>query len=190
MSTARTAGMLAGPLYVTVSLIEIAVRDGFDPTRHAWSQLANGPGGWVHSLTLIVSGLLVAAGAVGLERNKGLLLYGLGLIGSGVFAADPGRGFPAGAPEVVPVSWHGGLHFLLGGLGFLGLVAACLTLGRRLAGEDRRGLAIFSYATGALFLTGFVTMAASGGSTAGLLGFTGAVVLASAWLTTIFHHYR
>ena len=62
-----TAGILAGPFYVVVSLIEIRVRDGFDPTRHAWSMLANGPGGWVHTANLIISGLLVVAGAVGLD---------------------------------------------------------------------------------------------------------------------------
>ncbi|WP_328473807.1 DUF998 domain-containing protein [Actinoplanes sp. NBC_00393] len=188
--TLLTAGILAGPLYVLVSLVEIALRDGFDATRHAWSMLANGPFGWVHSLNLIVSGLLVVAGAIGLSRTvrPGALLgvYGLGMVGSGFFAADPGRGFPAGTPEVVPMSWHGSLHFVLGGIGFLALVAACFLIGRRLDG----GLAVFSYVTGVLFLIGFVAMAAGGGTAAGLLGFTGAVILASAWLSTIFAHYR
>ncbi|MEU4426477.1 DUF998 domain-containing protein [Actinoplanes sp. NPDC024001] len=190
--TLLTAGIVAGPLYVLVSLIEIAVRDGFDPSRHAWSMLANGPFGWVHSLTLIVSGLLVMAGAAGLSRAAsravGVLigLYGLGMVGSGFFAADPGRGFPAGTPEEVPVSWHGGLHFLLGGIGFLGLVAACLLLGRHLRGR----LALFSYATGVLFFAAFAALAAGGGSAWSLFGFTGAVILASAWLSTVCAHYR
>jgi hypothetical membrane protein len=191
-----TAGVVAGPLYVIVSLVEVVVREGFDPTRHAWSMLANGPFGWMHSLNLIVSGLLVVAGATGLYRVIrsrwcfGLVLYGLGMVGSGFFAADPGRGFPAGTPEVVPVSWHGTLHFVFGGIGVLGLVAACLGLGRRLTGEDRRGLAYLSYVTGIVFLVSFMAMAASAGSAAGLLGFTGAVILASGWLSTIFNHYR
>ncbi|MFC7529734.1 DUF998 domain-containing protein [Actinoplanes sp. GCM10030250] len=191
------AGMVAGPLYVVVSLLEILVRDGFDPTRHAWSMLANGDFGWIHSLNLIVSGLLVAAGAVGLHQKirSGtpavlLAIYGLGMVGSGFFAADPGRGFPAGTPEVVPISSHGTLHFALGGIGFLSLVAACLLLGRRLREEDRRGLALSSYIIGVVFLIGFVAMAASAGSAWGLLGFTGAVILASGWLTVIFAHYR
>ena len=190
--TLLTAGILAGPLYVLVSLTEIALRDGFDPARHAWSMLANGPFGWVHSLTLIVSGLLVVAGAAGLSRatksrwaGRLIGLYGLGMAGAGLFAADPGRGFPAGTPEVVPVSWHGSLHFVLGGIGFLGLVAGCLLLGRLLDG----GLAAFSYVTGVVFAVGFVAMAA-GGSAPGLLAFTGAVILASGWLSTICAHYR
>ncbi|WP_436532863.1 DUF998 domain-containing protein [Actinoplanes sp. HUAS TT8] len=66
-----SAGVVAGPLYVVVSLVEVTVRDGFDPTRHAWSMLANGPYGWIHSLTLFAGGLLVVAGAAGLHRVPG-----------------------------------------------------------------------------------------------------------------------
>src|SRR4051794_27066432 len=87
-----TAGIVAGPLYVGVSLVEVATRDGFDPTRHAWSMLANGPYGWVHSANLIISGALVVAAAAGLHRvvpsrwaAAMLALYGLGLAGAGCF---------------------------------------------------------------------------------------------------------
>jgi hypothetical protein len=31
-------GVVAGPLYVAVSLIQALTRDGFDLTRHAWSR--------------------------------------------------------------------------------------------------------------------------------------------------------
>jgi hypothetical membrane protein len=192
-----TAGLVAGPLYVVVSLIEVVVRDGFDPTRHAWSMLANGPFGWVHSANLVVSGALVVAGAAGLWRALRtraaatlLALYGAGMVGAGFFAADPGRGFPVGTPEVTPVSWHGALHFVFGGVGFLGLVGACQLLGRRLLRENRPRLAVFSFVTGVLFLVLFVAMAATGGASWALLTFTGAVILASAWLATIFAHYR
>lgn len=110
------------------------------------------------------------------------------MIGAGIFAADPGRGFPAGTPEVVPVSRHGTLHFLLGGIGFLGLVAACLTFARRLAREDHRGSAFLAAATGVIFVLAFVAMAASGGSAAGLLGCTVAVILASGWLSALLRY--
>ncbi len=192
-----TAGMVAGPLYVVVSLIEVMVRDDFDPTRHAWSMLANGSFGWVHTASLVVSGALVIAGAAGLAQATGsrtaarlLALYGAGMVAAGVFRADPGRGFPAGTPEVVPVSWHGVLHFVVGGIGFLGLFGACQFVGRRLRRENRPRMAAFSHLTGLLFLVMFVAMAATGGATWALLAFTAAVVLASAWLSTIFAHYR
>src|SRR5206468_3829604 len=43
-------GVLAGPFYIGVSLAQALVRDGFDLTRHEWSLLANGPGGWIQVL--------------------------------------------------------------------------------------------------------------------------------------------
>ena len=45
-ATLLAAGVVAGPLYVTVSLAQALIRPGFDLTRHPWSALANGdPGG-------------------------------------------------------------------------------------------------------------------------------------------------
>jgi len=38
-------GVLVGPFYLTVGLIQAFVRDGFDLARHPLSLLANGPGG-------------------------------------------------------------------------------------------------------------------------------------------------
>ncbi|MBW6439197.1 DUF998 domain-containing protein [Actinoplanes hulinensis] len=191
------AGLVAGPLYVVVSLIEAGGRDGFDPARHAWSMLANGPFGWVHSVNLVVSGALVVAGAAGLSQvlrdrmAAGLLaLYGAGMVGAGLFRADPGRGFPAGTPEVTPMSWHGILHFVVGGIGFLALFGVCHLLGRRLRRENHPQMAIFSHVTGTLFLVLFIAMAATGGASWALFAFTGAVIVASAWLSTIFAHYR
>ncbi|TCB97307.1 DUF998 domain-containing protein [Micromonospora zingiberis] len=59
--------------------------------------LANGPFGWVHSANLMVSGALVVAGAAGLyptlrSRTAAALLglYGAGMVGAGIFRADPG----------------------------------------------------------------------------------------------------
>jgi hypothetical membrane protein len=191
-------GAAAGPLYVAVSLAEASGRAGFDPTRHAWSQLANGDLGWIHVANLIVSGLLVAAGAVGLGRTLGtggrrvawlLAGYGLGMVAAGIFRADPGRGFPAGTPEVVPVSWHGMLHFAAGGVGFVCFGAACLLLARRLRRAGRRGLAAFSTVTGVLFLAAFAAMAAGGGASWGIVAFTGAVILASGWLCAVMIYF-
>ena len=178
------AGVVAGPLYVLVSLIEVVARDGFDPRRHAWSQLANGEPGWIHSATLVVSGVLVVLGALGWRRAlRGrawalLAGYGLGLIAAGIFRADPGNGFPAGTPQSVPVSWHGLLHFAAGGIGFPCLVAACFLVARRM-------LPVFSRVTGTVFGLGFLALIAGGGQAWSLLGFTAAVILASAWITLV-----
>src|SRR5829696_5839301 len=92
-------GVAAGPLYVVVGAIEAFAREGFDPTRHDLSLLANGKWGWIHVALLVTSGLLTVLGAVGMRRALGgrggtwgpLLLgvYGVGLIGAGLFVADP-----------------------------------------------------------------------------------------------------
>ena len=68
------AGAVAGPLYLVVGLIEAFTRPGFDIRRHDLSLLANGDLGWIHMTDLIVSGLLVVAGAV--KAGYDLTLWG------------------------------------------------------------------------------------------------------------------
>jgi hypothetical membrane protein len=61
-------GVVAGVVYVGVSLAQAATREGFDITRHAWSLLANGPYGWIQTANLALTGLMVLAFAAGLRR--------------------------------------------------------------------------------------------------------------------------
>ena len=60
-------------------------------------------------------------------------IYGLGLIGTGIFVADPSYGFPPGTPEGSPaaISLNGLLQFISAGIGFLALIAARMVLARR-----------------------------------------------------------
>jgi len=190
-------GVIAGPVYVAVALAQALTRDGFDLRRHQWSLLANGPLGWVQITNFALTGLMVVACAVGLRRALAggpgarwaprlLGVYGVSLVAAGVFRADPALGFPAGTPEGPgEVSWHGLLHFAAGGIGFACLAAACFAIARRYAAEGRRGFARWSRATGAVFLTGFAMLASSGGSKAGTLVFTAAVIAVWAWLSAV-----
>jgi hypothetical protein len=117
-------------------------------------------------------------------------VYGASLVGAGVFRADPAQGFPVGTPEVTAVSWHGVLHFALGGVGFLCLVAACFVLGRRFARTGRRALAWSSRVTGVVFLAGFAGIA-SGSHGPTTLAFVAAVMIVCGWLTAVsVHFYR
>jgi hypothetical protein len=201
--TLLACGVVAGPLYVLVSLTEALTRDGFDLVRHQWSLLSNGDLGWIHITNLVVTGLMTIAFAVGLRRalrpGRGVTwaarlvgVYGASLVGAGVFRADPALGFPPGTPEgVARVSWHGILHFVSGGIGFLCLVAACFVVARWFAAEGRRGWVRFSQATGVLFLAGFAAIAAGAGSAWTNLAFTAAVVLAWSWVSALAAHlYR
>ncbi len=46
-------GIIAGPMYVLISLGQTVTRDGFDLVRHEWSLLANGSFGWIQSANLV-----------------------------------------------------------------------------------------------------------------------------------------
>lgn len=185
------AGVLAGPIYIIVGAVEALNRTGFDLTRHSLSLLANGELGWIHIALLVLTGVLVVAGAVGLRRVSPsragpvlIAIFGLGLLGAGVLTPDPALGFPPGTPDGPPVtySWHGIGHFVAGGIGFICLIAACFVLARG-AG---RAWAIYSVATGVVFLAGFAGIASGNQSPALNLGFGVAVVVAFTWLTIVF----
>lgn len=194
-------GVLAGPFYVVVSLAQALTRDGFRLDQHGWSVLENGSLGWIQITNFILTGLMTIAAAVGLGRaltfGRGrrwapalLAVYGAGLVGAGIFTADPAPGFPAGTPDTITVSGHGMLHFVVGGVGFLGLVAACLVLGSRFASSGRTAWAWFSRVTGILFLGAFAGIA-SGSHGPTTLAFVAAVVLAWTWLAAVcIHFYR
>ena len=185
-------GVLAGPFYVTVSLAQAATREGFDLRRHAWSLLSNGSLGWIQIANFILTGLMVIAFAAGLRRATAavwaprlIAVFGAGMIGAGIFRADPGAGFPAGTPATTTVSWPGLLHFMIGGVGFLALTAACLAIGARYARSGERGWAAYSRVTGVVFLAAFAGIASGSGTPAVILSFVAAVILVFAWLTMV-----
>jgi hypothetical protein len=190
-------GVIAGPFYLITAVAQTLTRTGFDPTRHAWSQLANGGPGWIQIVNLILTGLMTTAFAVGLRRSlqPGLAatwaprligVYGLSLVAAGVFRADPGNGFPVGTPDGPgPVSWHGTVHFAAGAIGFTALAVASFVLARRYRADGRRGWALGSRLVGAALILSFAAMAAGGGAPFTLLAFTGAVVLVFGWITAV-----
>ena len=64
-------GVIAGPIYVAAVAVQMMIRDGFDPTRHAASQLANGDLGWIQIATFLLTGAMTIAAAVGVRRALG-----------------------------------------------------------------------------------------------------------------------
>jgi hypothetical protein len=188
-------GIIAGPFYVVTAAVQALCRDGFDPTRHAVSQLANGAFGWVQIVNFILTGVMTIAGAVGIGRAlrpgglarwaAGLLtVYGVGLIAAGILRADPTDGFPPGTPSgAARITWHGTGHIIAGGLGFACFVAAGFVLGAAFAGMNFVGWAWISRLVAFAFGTAFVFLASgTGGAVANTL-FTAAVIIAWAWLS-------
>ncbi len=186
-------GVLVGPFYLAVGLIQAALRQGFDIKRHPLSVLANGPGGWVQTANFVLSGLMVVAAAVGIARalrppsravSWFLGGFGASMLVAAVFRADPMDGFPAGTPLGPPtaISVTGTVHFVAGTLGFISLAVSCLVAARVLSRRGAPSLARFSLLSGVAILLGFFGGAALGGGYASIAGIWLAVVIGWAWL--------
>lgn len=158
-------GVVAGPLFVVVALIQAFTRSGFDPIRHPLSLLSLGDLGWIQITNFVVGGLLFIASAVGMRRilRSGpgrrwgpwlIGVFGVSLVAGGVFLADPAFGFPPGTAEGAPeqLSWHGILHAIAPPVGFLSLIAACFVFARRFASQKQRGWAAYCAVTGVVVL--------------------------------------
>jgi len=186
-------GVAAGPVFVLTSVIQGLTRHGFDFTRHEWSLLATGSHGWVQVVNFVVIGLMTIAFALGVRRAvptgawKLLVVYGAGLVGAGVFTADPMNGFPVGTPTGPPetVTWHGWMHLVCAGIGFGCLVVAMLRLARA------SGHPAYSRVSAGVFVAGFTAAASGSQSQAVVLAFVAGVVLAWAWVSaTAISLYR
>jgi len=193
-----TGGTVAGPVYVVAALAQGLTRPGFDLLHHDVSLLSNGDLGWIQIANFLVTGLLVIAGAAGMRQvrqgNPGgtwgpalIGVFGLGLIGAGVFVADPMNGFPPGTPAGMPatLSWHSGLHLLCAAVGFLSLIAACLVSGRRFFALRQWAWGAYSVATGVIFFAAFAGVATGSAQALIVIGFWIGVVLAFAWISVI-----
>jgi hypothetical protein len=77
------------------------------------------------------------------------------------------------------------LHIVAAGVGFLGLVAACVAIAIRFNGLRRRGWALFSVLTAVVFLFGFAGVASGSGSPIVVLLFWAALLVAWTWLAAV-----
>jgi hypothetical protein len=207
-NTLLTAGMLAGPVYVGLAVLQMLIRPGFDPTRHDWSLLSNGQLGWIQTANFLITGILVICAGVGVRQvlsgGKGgtwvprlLGLYGAGLIGAGLFKADPMNGFPPGTPSGAPLhpTPSGTLHIVTGAFGFIGLIAACFVSARYFQSVGKTTWARFSTVTGIVFMLAFFGIAGSSQQQGAVLqtitlAFTAAVILSWAWMYSVSQYLK
>ena len=185
------AGTVAGPLFVVLALAQAVLREGFDPLRHAVSQLSLGDGGWVQVANFAVTGLLMLVCAIGLRRVLGrgrggrwapvlIAVMGLGFVVAAFLPADPGNGFPPGTGSEASFSVTGVLHLACAGIAFIALIAACFVLASRFSRIGWRGWASAGRTSGVLLAIGFA--AASSGVVGGPLAMFVGVVIAWLWV--------
>ncbi|MFI9550955.1 DUF998 domain-containing protein [Nonomuraea endophytica] len=182
-------GVVAGPVFVASFLLQGAVLAGYDPLRHPVSSLALGPYGWVQSATFIGCGLLVVAFAVALHGLWGRLLlgvWGLSLVGAGVFITDPVGGYPAGTPPLSDYTTSGLLHDLFAIPTLLALPIACLVLARRFG----TAWTVYSLVTAAAFPALWILAGLGFQQDPSLVELAGlfqraAIITAWAWITTL-----
>lgn len=195
---------VAGPiLFVAAFSVLGAIRSGYAPIRQFVSLLSLSDDGWAMTLTFIVSGCLVIAGAIGIRRalrtGPGCRwiprltgLAGIGLVAAGIFPTDPLQGYPPGAPTVMPstASPHAAIHLFGALLIFLLLPVATVVAARRFVAEGRSAWAAYSVASGCVMLVANAVTSASPGTagmfpdTAGLLQRV-SLVAGFAWLAAL-----
>ena len=200
--TLLACGVIAGPLFVLVFLVEGATRIHYDPLRHPVSSLAFGDAGWTQRANFLVTGLLMLAFAIGLWRalrplggsTWGPLLVGacaVGLLGAGIFVADPMNGYPPGTPDKrLDYSTHGVLHDLFSTPFFLGLPLACFVFSRWSAAWGKRGWTTYSAVTGVVVVGAFILSSAGFGQAEGLVNVAGlfqrvTLIVGFGWLTLL-----
>lgn len=157
-------GVLAGPFFIAVFLIEGALRPDYQPLRQPVSALAIGPRGWIQRLNFLVTGSLALAYAPGLHAVLVaygtswwppvlVAIFGLGLIGAGIFVTDvTGLEWPSRAQRTRNGILHDQASFAV----FVALVAASFTLARLFAGARDYGWATYSYISGLAVVVFFV----------------------------------
>jgi hypothetical protein len=161
-------GAIGPPLFFLVFLVEGATRRGYDPVRLPISLLELGDLGWMQVGNFVLLGLLMLAFAIGLRRtlpSSGwpsswgpilIGLFGIGLIGGGIFAADPGGGFP---PGLRPASGSSGtLHDLSTLVVFGSLIGATAVFAWHFRGRGARSWSAYSALTSIGLAIGFVMM--------------------------------
>ncbi len=148
---------IAGPFYVVVSLAQALTRRRLRPEpARVEPARATASLGWIQITNFILTGADGRGGrgrpAPGAAGGPGrtwaprlIAVYGVSLR-RGRGSSAPTRRWASRSvrPRPTAVSWHGMLHFMVGGVGFLCLIAACFVLARRFAARRpaRAGLVL------------------------------------------------
>jgi len=198
--TLLIAGIVAGPLFVAVVLVQTVTHQGFDLVRLPLSLLSLGDFGWIQRINFVACGALSLTCALAMRRlcsgvggslaSVLIAVYGAGLVAAGIFPPDSALGFPPGTAPGVPAnqSLHSQLHGYAFDVAFLALIAACCVFARRFAAERCWGWAIYCVASGVIIPV-IIVLGFADASVMGML-FFGAGVVAMGWLALVSARLR
>ncbi|NUT35804.1 MAG: DUF998 domain-containing protein [Hamadaea sp.] len=177
-------GIAGAPLFIVSSLVQAALRDGFDLRRHHLSSLALGDFGWVQTATFAVTGLLMLAFAAGLwpAFRAGAVcfgVYGIAMMLGAVFPDQPAFGFPPGMTADGDATMHA-----VGAIGsFIAEVGGCFVFAVHFLRRGRKGIGMYSIASGLAAAYLVVTMDPTQSSSAPRLVAT--CLVTGAWMTAV-----
>lgn len=159
------AGMVAGPLFLVASALQMPLYDEFDLTKHPFSFLSIGEHGWLQQVNFVVTGCLFIMSAPAFVHGLGgragrwggalATLLGAGKIVAGIFVVDPAYGFPAGTPAgpAEQVSASSNAHGLGFAVSMIAWVVLLFMAGRRLNSRGQHRLAWISRGVAVALLT-------------------------------------
>ncbi|HUD02452.1 MAG TPA: DUF998 domain-containing protein [Candidatus Paceibacterota bacterium] len=173
MLTATTlsiwCGVLIGPFFIIVFLVEGMLRSGYQSLRQPVSALAIGERGWIQRANFFITGFLALAYVPGLHVALAaygnswwpptlVAVFGLGLIAAGTFVTDiTGLAWPSRAER----TRSGILHDQASGPVFAALIAASVIFANLFAGTGDSGWALYS-AISAIAIVVFFALAGLG----------------------------
>ena len=105
-------GAIGAVVFIVVFLADGWTRPGYSSTRQPVSALVLGPRGWVQTGNFVVCGAAITFGGWGVLvpgreflLGSAVVVFGLGLVASGIFPMDPMRGYPPGTPDGDPADY-------------------------------------------------------------------------------------
>ncbi len=195
-------GLIAGPFYIFVGLIQALLRSGYDPARQDLSLLSNGNLGWgpdhqfrylrrTNRRVRCWTSSIAQEWAGQNEGSSPSRPVRTWTHHRGRIHRRPDGRIPTWDPsdKALHPTWHRTPHLVSGSIAFVGLIAACLVLALRFFRSGQRGWARWSATVGIFYLVAFVGIAGgsqeSGSTLVGVtVGFTVAVVLGWIWIFT------
>lgn len=192
-------GVVAGPFFVLVFLVQDFLRHDYNPLRQPVSSLSQGPRGWIQQSNFFITGALLVAFASGLFGLTSLgswwgpffiFLHGAGLLGAGAVVTDYGirRGDSFSAHTI-----SGILHDLFSTVVFISLSIGCFIFAHLFSSLSLPGWALYSSITGALYAIGFIIFGGGFAKTSKLASIAGllqrlTIVVGAIWITLVALH--